>query len=85
MLLPSARQAATLKDGGGVQGDDPGAQPDGSGAALNGKDAEATGLPTPQLDDLFREGAAWSEGRLPEVCKCRLMTVKSAERPHYLC
>jgi hypothetical protein len=78
VLLPWARQAATLKDGGGVQGDDPGAQPDGSGAALNGKDAEATGPPTPQLDDLFREGAAWSEGRLPEVCKCSLTAAKCA-------
>lgn len=65
-----------------MQGNDPGAQPDGSGAAQNGKDAEATGPPTPQLDDLFREGAAWSEGRLPEVCEFRLAAAKCAGHLH---
>ena len=79
-MLPWACQAAQSKDGGGVQGDDSGVQGDAGGAAsMNGKDAEASGPPTPQLDDLFREGAAWSEGRLPEVCKRRLTAVEFGE------
>jgi hypothetical protein len=65
--LPQARQAAQSKGDGSLQGDDISAQRDGGGTAPNGKDSEAAGPPTPQLDDLFREGTAWSEGRLPEV------------------
>lgn len=69
MLRCAAAQAAQPTAGGSVHSDDGSAHRDANGAASNGKDAEATGPPTPQLDDLFREGTAWSEGRLPEVRK----------------
>jgi hypothetical protein len=68
-VLPQAHQSAQQTGGGSMHSDGSSTQQkDRSGAAsLDGKDGAASGPPTPLLDDLFREGTAWSEGRLPEV------------------